>query len=73
MPEDPEYCAITDKIEKERQYFEGKLSDGDKERFEKWNSLLYECGKITAYANFAHGFKMGAVIVCEIGDKGNIE
>lgn len=73
VPEDPEYRIITDKIDKERQYFERKLSDDDKERFEKWNGLVYECEKMTAYANFACGFKMGAAIVYETVDKGSEE
>lgn len=60
IPEDPDYRSLTSEIGNGREYFESKLLDEDKEKFEKWNEQLQEYDEIVEYANFAYGFKLGA-------------
>ena len=66
VPHDTEYRTLSDKIGEEREYFEGILSAEDRERFEKWNTMVFRYEDITEYANFAQGFRLGAMLTSEI-------
>ena len=66
VPHDAEYRFLSNKIGEEREYFEGILSAEDKERFEKWNTMVFRYEDITEYANFSLGFRLGAMLTSEI-------
>lgn len=66
IPKNTDYRRIADEVGTERKYFSTRLSPEDKERFEKWNSLIYQYEEMTEYANFSYGFRMGAMLVLEI-------
>lgn len=66
VPHDTEYRTLSDKIGEEREYFEGILSAEDRERFEKWNTMVFRYEDITEYANFSLGFRLGAMLTSEI-------
>ncbi len=68
----PGYRPLGEKIGKEREYFKSKLSPEDKERFEEWDGLLLTSSSMNSYANFSYGFKLGALLMCEVfnGDEG---
>ena len=66
VPHDTEYRTLSNKIGEEREYFEGILSAEDRERFEKWNTMVFRYEDITEYANFAQGFRLGAMLTSEI-------
>ncbi len=65
-PHDTEYRFLSNKIDGEREYFRGILSAEDKERFEKWNEMIFRYENITEYSNFAQGFRLGATLTSEI-------
>ncbi len=66
VPHDTEYRYLSNKIGEEREYFEGILSSEDRERFEKWNTMVFRYEDISEYANFAQGFRLGAMLTSEI-------
>lgn len=66
VPRKTDYRPMTNKIAEERDYFMGKLPEEDKDRFKEWNEMVSNCGNMTEYANFAYGFRLGAVITFEI-------
>ena len=66
VPHDTGYRFLSNKIDGEREYFRGILSAEDKERFEKWNEMIFRYEDITEYANFAQGFRLGATLTSEI-------
>ena len=61
-----EYRSLSNKIGKEREYFEGLLSAEDKERFKEWDKMIFRYEDMTEYSNFARGFRLGAMLVSEI-------
>lgn len=65
-PHDTGYRFLSNKIDGEREYFRGILSAEDRERFEKWNEMIFRYENITEYANFAQGFRLGATLTSEI-------
>lgn len=66
FPENAEFRYLEREIGSERKYFEEKLSDGDKERFEKMNEMIFKCELMSDYASFLYGFRLGAMLVFEI-------
>lgn len=66
VPRNRNYYPLNEKIGSEREYFKGKLSSEDKERFEKWDELVLESSCMNGYANFSYGFKLGAMLMCEV-------
>lgn len=66
VPHSAEYRTLSNKIGEEREYFEGILPPEDKERFEKWNMMIFRYEDLTEYANFAQGFRLGAMLTSEI-------
>lgn len=65
LPKDEKYRETNDKIEEMRDYFEGKLSPEDKEKFAQWNQLIHESEFMNAYENFAYGFRLGVALIFE--------
>lgn len=63
---DADYHSLLDKIRTERRYFEGILSEENKERFEEWNMMIFRHEDITKYERFAQGFRLGAMLASEI-------
>ena len=66
IPSDPNYRKICWQIGEEREYFESILSEKDKERFNSWNTLIYEYEKMIELENFSNGFKLGMQLGCEV-------
>lgn len=66
IPSDPDYRKICWQIGEEREYFERTLSEKDKERFKRWNTLIYEYEKMIELENFSNGFKLGMQLGCEV-------
>lgn len=66
IPPDADYRSLSNKIGDEREYFEGILSAEDKERFEKWNMMIFRYEDMTEFANFTQGFRLGAMLAFEI-------
>ncbi len=67
----PEYRALYDKINGEREYFKNKFSPEDVERFDEFEGYITDASSLYAYSNFAYGFKLGATLICEIMTDGN--
>ena len=42
IPKSVDYRRLVEKIGAERKYFSSRLSSEDRERFEKWNSIIYK-------------------------------
>ena len=61
-----DYHSLLDKIRTERDYFEGILSEENRERFEKWNMMIFRYEDMTKYAKFTQGFRLGAMLTSEI-------
>lgn len=53
IPHDTEYRFLSNKIGEEQKYFEEILSAEDRQRFQKWNEMVFRYENITEYANFA--------------------
>ena len=63
---DTDYHSLLDKIRTERHYFEGILSEENKERFEEWNMMIFRHEDIANYKRFAHVCRLGAMLTSEI-------
>ena len=66
MPKDPEYHSVNMKIEKEKEYFEEKLSEEDYKRFEALNDLYDRSFIMHETESFISGFKLGALMLIEV-------
>ena len=66
IPPDADYRSLSNKIGEEREYFAEKMFAEDKERFEKWNKMIFRYEDMTEYANFTQGFKLGVMLALEI-------
>ena len=66
IPPDADYRSLSNKIGEEREYFAERLSAEDRERFEKWNKMIFRYEDMTEYANFTQGFRLGAMLAFEI-------
>lgn len=66
IPPNSNYRQICRQIGEDREYFEKILSEKDRERFKKWNSLIYEYEKMIELTNFSNGFKLGMQLGCEV-------
>ncbi len=62
----PEYLKNEHKINAEREYFSGKLSPDDCERFRDMEDLYVQAAKDDEINSFTYGFTMGAMIMHEI-------
>lgn len=72
-----ERSEVSRKIEDERQYFLGKMSPDDCERFQALEDLYTQSGDFEEIDAFYHGFRMGALLMIEVfaddKDKGQPE
>jgi len=66
LPNSAEYRAMSHAINDEKQYFQGKLSESDLQRYEKMEELIHEADDIYCYENFLCGFRLGAGLMIEI-------
>ena len=66
IPQNPRYRQICRQIGDDRQYFEKILSENDREKFQRWNHLIYEYEKMIEYTNFSIGFRLGMRMGCEV-------
>lgn len=66
IPLDADYRSLSDKIGEEREYYEGILSAEDRERFEKWNMMIFRYEGMEKYANFTQGFRLGVMLAIEV-------
>ena len=66
IPPNTDYRSLSNKIVEERDYFAERLSAEDRERFEKWNKMIFRYEDMTEYANFTQGFRLGAMLAFEI-------
>ncbi len=66
VPREEKYRQLQRKIEQERGYFEAQFTPKDRERFDALNCLMLEQSSLYAYANFAYGFKLGLLLLCEV-------
>jgi len=58
--------ALTQKIEKEQQYFASILSDDDFKRFKKLDHLHGKRNAIKYMDTYINAFKMGAMLMCAV-------
>ena len=68
----PERDKLEERIEAEKNYFQGKMSEDDWAHFAKLEELL---GNTSAYEDidsYLHGFTLGALIMLEIMEKKDI-
>ena len=77
VSQDPRYRQICGQIGDDRKYFEKILSENDREKFQRWNHLIYEYEKMLEYTNFSSGFRLGMQMGCEVfgqeGEEDNLE
>lgn len=77
VPQNPSYRQICRQIGDDREYFEKILSEKDREKFKRWNDLIYEYEKTVEFTNFFNGFKLGMQMGCEVfgqeGEEDNLE
>lgn len=66
VPKNPSYRQICRQIGNDREYFEKILSEKDREKFKRWNDLIYEYEKMVEFTNFSNGFKLGMQMGCEV-------
>lgn len=64
VSQDPDYRKITTKLGDEMQYFKDHVDE--KERFEQMEELLHRSNAMEEYANFSYGFRLGALLMCEV-------
>lgn len=63
---DPQYKPMSRKAGDEIEYITGRLTDEDKERFNKLLDLMAETQQMDGYANFAYGFRAGMSLLYEL-------
>lgn len=66
VPRDEEYKPINRKIGEMREYFSGRLSPEDKEKFEQLSNLIHESIYMESYANFSYGFRLGVMLMTDV-------
>lgn len=65
-PNLPEYREACGRAEQESSYLMARLSDEDKRHLDELIDITGEMDSYTAYANFAHGFRCGVLLMCEL-------
>ena len=66
LPEDSDYREVTNELGEIMQHLEGILPAEEQENFEKMKQLQHESDVMETYANFAYGFRLGALLMSEI-------
>lgn len=62
QPKRERYRSLANEIGDEREYFASKLPEEDRERFKKWNELVFKYEGMFEYANFEYGFRLGSIL-----------
>lgn len=62
----PKERACDDTIEQEREHFKKVLSPEEWQRFEKFDGLHRTSASYYGYTNFSFGFRLGAMLMCDI-------
>ena len=75
IPKNEKLSTLDRKIGDEREYFAGLMPEVDKKRFQEWNELITKYKSMYEYANFEHGFRLGAKLTLETfcGERGQVE
>jgi hypothetical protein len=66
IPQDPQYRPLNQKIAASMKIWQTKLSEADYQQLEALLDLRYQSSIMEASAAFAHGFKLGALIMIEV-------
>ncbi|MBO5032989.1 MAG: hypothetical protein J6D08_14125 [Lachnospiraceae bacterium] len=66
VPQDVQYRPVCKEMGKEQENLLEKLTAEGQEVWKKYSKLLYKYEQMNEYANFACGFRMGAILVFEI-------
>lgn len=66
LPKDPQYRPLSQKISDAMKTWREKLSETDYQRLEALMNLHSQSDAMEATAAFAHGFKLGALIMMEV-------
>ena len=66
VPQDEAYRETNQKISEIREYFYENLSPEEREKFEEMNRLSREVAYMESYANFAYGFRLSALLMCDV-------
>ncbi|WP_195985490.1 DUF6809 family protein [Clostridium sp. D33t1_170424_F3] len=66
VPDDPAYWPVNYAISDEKKYFEEKLTQEDKARFEKLDDLYYQSITMYGAQSFQYGFKLGALLMTDV-------
>ena len=65
-PDDPDYEEVVNELGEIMQHLESILPTEEQENFSKMKQLLHESDMMERYANFAYGFRLGALLMSEI-------
>ena len=66
IPQNEKYRPLCEEISREQERLLEKLATEDKEILQNYNKLLHEYERMSEYANFSFGFRLGARLVFEI-------
>ena len=66
LPKDPQYRPLSQKISDAMKIWREKLSETDYQQLEALLNLHSHFDDMEATAAFAHGFKLGALIMMEV-------
>jgi hypothetical protein len=66
VPKDPQYRRLNQKITDEMKAWREKLPETDYQQLEALLDLRSQTDAMEATASFAHGFKLGALIMIEV-------
>ena len=65
-PADPEYHPLNKEIVEEIDYFISKMSEEDRQRFDKLDELFNRSSYMYATASFVHGFRLAALMMIDV-------
>lgn len=66
LPKDPAYFPTVSAISDVIDDLSARLGEEDRARIDRLVDLMHESACMTDYANFAYGFRMGALITREL-------
>ena len=66
VSKEDEYRMLDREIAEKRKNLMECLSEEGREQFEAWDQDVMKAGTMGEYANFAYGFRLGVLLMCEI-------
>ena len=66
MPSDPRYFTMHQRLTAEKDYIATRLEPGEREHLDHLMELVTTTNGIEAYANYAYGFRSGALLMHEL-------